>query len=155
MAAVVAAALPLAALLLAGRWATREVTARTLAGSRATATAVGEQVEQSYEDALQVFRATASRPSLIRGLTARDRASTTAGLRNVAESGPFTAVGLFDSAGGVVAQVPVGRAAPAPERRRVGGTAAGGGVAGGGGVVGAAVGGGAVVGGPVVEGPLR
>jgi len=159
VAAVVAAVLPLAALLLAGRWATGEVTARTLAGSRATATAVGEQVDQSYEDALTLFRSTGSRPSLVKGLAARDRATASAGLTNVLQSGPFTGVGLFDGAGHVVAQVPAGRSAPAPDRRQVSGRAVGAGAVGAGavgaGAVGAGAVGGAVVGGPVVEGPLR
>ncbi len=66
VAAVVAAALPVSALLFAGSWATAEVTARIMAGSGATATAVGGQTVQAYGDAVAVFGAAASQPSLLR-----------------------------------------------------------------------------------------
>lgn len=116
MAIIVAAVLPLSALLLASRWATNEVTARTIAGARSTATAVVGQADQSYEDALTVVKAASARPSLLRALTGHDRASAVAGLANLRASGPFFAVQLLDRSGRVVASAPAGTTPSAPPR---------------------------------------
>jgi len=117
MAAVIAAVLPMAALQLAGHLASAEVTDRTFAGSRATATAVGGQAEQAYRDALTIFRSAANSPVLRRALPARDAVSARASLANIAESGPFQTVGLFDRTGAPLAQVPAASTAPSPNRR--------------------------------------
>jgi len=133
VAIIVAAVLPLSALLLASRWATNEVTARTIAGARSTATAVVGQADQSYEDALTVVKAASARPSLLRALTGHDRASAVAGLANLRASGPFFAVQLLDRSGRVVASAPAGTTPSAPpaalppprwRRARYGGKAA-------------------------------
>ena len=116
VAVLIAAVLPMAALQLAGHLATSEVTARTFAGARATATAVGGRTEQTFTDALTVFRSSAYRPTVLRSLPAGDAVGAQASLANISESGPFRTVGLFRADGTLLTQFPPSGTAPAPDR---------------------------------------
>ena len=108
VAVLVAAVLPWAALLFAGRWASDAVTERTLAGSRATATAVTAQVQQAYGSALLALTSAADRTAVLRALDGdRDDLATT--MDNVRESGPFSRAELFDTTGRSLATSGEGR----------------------------------------------
>jgi PAS domain S-box-containing protein len=112
VALVVAAVLPLAALLLAGRWASTAVTERSLAGVQATATAVSAQVEQAYATSLLVLVNAGTRTPVLRAL--RDGTMVDVGptLANLQATGPFATVGLFDADGRELARA--GGAAATP-----------------------------------------
>ncbi len=116
VAVLVAAVLPLSALLLASRWATAEVTARTVAGFEATATAVGGQVEQSYADALMSLTAAPAQPGLLEAVQGGPAGPAETALRSVRLSGPFVVTALFAADGHRVAQSPVDALAPVPIR---------------------------------------
>ena len=114
VAVLVAAVLPLAALLLAGRWAGSAVRDRTTAGARATAGAVSAQVQQAYADALHDLSSAADRPALLRSLSGSDTTDLSSTLDNVRATGSFARVGLYDAALRPLAQSGYGTA-PAPE----------------------------------------
>ena len=111
---LVSAVLPLSALLLAGRWASTEVEARTLAGALSTADAVAGQAAEAHDSTLRVLSIGANRLAVQSALLGGDSSGVPAALESIYATGSFSSVGLFDASGVVIAESVTG-SAPRPD----------------------------------------
>ncbi len=107
--------LPFAALQLARRSATEEVKARVMAGEHATATAVANDVGNSYRDTVGTLARAAGAPAVLQALTESDKSLAETFLGNMLAVFPLAAIRVADASGRVVAAVPSATGAPAPE----------------------------------------
>jgi PAS domain S-box-containing protein len=116
VAVMVAAALPVAALVIAARSSTSTVRGRTFAGAEATAQAVAGLAAQAYANVHSGIGRTGTSPTLVESLTSGDRSATAALLQRYVASYRLRDIVVYDSHDHLVASaVGADRLAPIPQ----------------------------------------